>query len=124
MGWEFIPADAPHRLLGFDPRAARLAPAGAVEHHQLNGQSVRFFEGVVGGVIPLRRKHFDGAHAAALAMNVAYHRAFDADFRHGFQVLGDAFFGDVTVDPVPVTPGFGFLGGIDKLVFERSGRCG
>ena len=93
-----------HRLLRFNPRTARLAPARAVENADLDAQLRGFFQRCVHHLPPLFAVKFERTFArlTVLESDVADESTVDADALHGFQIAAYAVGADVVRDPVPV----------------------
>ncbi len=119
LGFNLVPDDTTHRLLRLNPRPARLAPAGAVEHRQFDPHTVRFFEGVTRGVKPSRLRHLERVFNAAVKGNIADHRTRDPHLRHRLKVLGNPLFRDITIQPIPVAPWLSRIGGLFKYGRQR-----
>jgi hypothetical protein len=97
-------ADGLHRVVGRVPRAARVRPAGAVRHAELEAEALRLRRGELHRVVPLGRVELERALGYAPARaeaGVEEDRAADAGVGHRLQVGGDARARDVARHPVP-----------------------
>ena len=101
-----------HRLVGLDPRSARLAPTRAVEHANVHPQPAALTDGVLDHAPPFFGQGFHRAVFHIIQVDVADERLADPDAFHGFEVFGNALAGNVVSDPIPVAP---WLGGIRRL---------
>ena len=91
-----------HALLRSYPGAAGLAPARTVEHAQFYIQIGRRLHGGVGYLPPLVREQRHTHIGIIIRRLVTDKSAGNAHPFHGFQVLDNAFLGDIVVQPVPV----------------------
>ena len=115
--------DLLHGQVGRDPRAAAAAPAGVVVHVHLQAQPVRLGADVLEQAAPQRAAKRRVAFGRALVHLHDQHAA-DADALHRFEVRGDAVAGDVAVQPEPIDPRPGGVGGMGEasLQFVRASQ--
>jgi len=97
----------PHRPGRLDPRAARLAPAGAVEEPEIDAHPIGLAQRVADEFPPLFAQHLHPAGRLVVEKDVADQRLADPDVRHGLEIAGEPVAREVVADPIPVAPGFG-----------------
>ncbi len=107
-----------HRLAGFDPRPARLAPARAVEHADADARTAALADGVLDELPPLVAEHLHPAGRDVVEEDVADEGLADAGARHGLEVARDSLLRDRVADPVPVDPRLGRVGRVREAVLE------
>ena len=110
-----------HRLVGPHPRPAGLAPAGAVEHPDVDADAPALADGVVNQLPPLLGKDFGGAAIFIIHVHVTDERLAEAELLHRFEVARDACLGNIVADPIPVAPGLGGFGRVGETISERFG---
>ena len=92
-----------HGILGLHPRATRVAPSRGTGHSSLQSQRVGQRDGILKGILPLRR-HVDQSlihHLSRRQSRIERVEPSDACPMHPHQVLVDTILGDVTIHPVP-----------------------
>ena len=101
-----------HGLPGFDPRPSGLAPAGAVEHADLDTQPRGAFERRMGHFPPFVRKEFHGGigRRQLPEADIADEGTVDPRPFHRFEVFHHALLRDIARKPVPVNRGLDRVG--------------
>ena len=123
FGCELIPGDPSHRLLRFDPRAARLTPTRAVKHKELHAHTVRFPECMMSRLIPFRRQHLDRVCWSFAHIDIPDHRELDTDLGHVLQIFRNTLLTDIAIQPVPVAPWLGGVLRVCKILFQVRRDC-
>ena len=117
----FRPDDFLHGVFGLDPRSAAAVPAGVVVHIDFDPQPAGFGDHVLEQLAPLRTGERHRAQRNAL-VDLHNQHAADADAVHRFKIGGDAFAGDVAVQPEPIDPRLGRFGRGKELRGQAAGR--
>ena len=99
-----------HRLFGFDPRAARLAPAGRIENTDIDTQFPGGLQRRVQDIPPLVGKDFNRPVGNTAILDIADERTVDSRFFHRLQVLYHSFLAEVVRHPVPIDAGLDRVG--------------
>ncbi len=116
--------DVAHGFLGSNPGTARLAPARAIKHADVDTDPPSLPDGVFDHAPPLLGQGFDLADLHVVEVDVADECLTNSDPFHGLEVTRDAFLGDVVADPIPIAPGPGRIRRVEEPALKWVGRAG
>src|SRR6266567_6041739 len=92
-----------HRQIRSDPGPSAAGPAGSVIHAEYESKPSRLGGGVAEHLMPLRGAETDWPGRNILG-DIHEQSSAQPDALHGFEIRGDAFAGDVSIEPKPIYP--------------------
>src|SRR5712691_13289563 len=113
----FAPHEFLHCQIRRDPRPATARPAGGVVHAHFQAKPLGLHHGVLEHFTPLLAAETDRTGRDVLG-DIHEQWASDSHSFHGFEIGGDSFTGDISIEPEPIYPGTGRVRWLAEMMLQ------